>query len=125
MYSFSQSQLFVIFFIIGVSIGLFFDFFRALRKVFKTPDIITKLEDLIFLGISGIFLIYNVVKLNNGELRLFIFIAVFFGILIYSLTISKICVIILSIIVDLWKKIFINPMFMLKKHIKCRKKEGK
>ena len=49
MYNFSQEQVFIFFFIIGIIIGIIFDIFKVLRKSFKTPDIITFIEDLIFI----------------------------------------------------------------------------
>lgn len=50
MYTFSQGQIFIVFLIIGLCIGIFFDFFRALRKTFKTPDFATFIEDIIFMA---------------------------------------------------------------------------
>ena len=44
----NQANLFLIFTINGVIIGLLFDFFRILRRSFKTKDIITYIEDIIF-----------------------------------------------------------------------------
>lgn len=50
MYTFSQVQIFIIFLIIGLCIGILFDLFRALRKTFKTPDFITYIEDITFMA---------------------------------------------------------------------------
>lgn len=52
MYNFSQEQVFIFFFIIGLIIGLLLDFFRATRKVFKTSDNLTFFEDIIFIILS-------------------------------------------------------------------------
>ena len=52
MYNFSQEQVFILFFIIGLIIGLLLDFFRATRKVFKTSDNLTFFEDIIFIILS-------------------------------------------------------------------------
>ena len=111
MYEFSQEQIFIFFFIIGVIIGILFDIFRVLRKNFKTSDFITFIQDLSFLVLSGILLLYGIIKLNNGEIRFYIFIGIFLGILIYSLTISRICVIMLSVFVRICKKIILFPIF--------------
>ena len=46
MYNFSQEQVFIFFFIIGIIIGCIFDFFKVLRKSFKSSDIITFIEDI-------------------------------------------------------------------------------
>ena len=85
----NQTYLFAIYFICGVIIGIFFDLFRILRKSFKTPDIITYIEDIIFGILTGIFLIFIIFVFNNGELRFYIFLALILGLSIYLLTISK------------------------------------
>lgn len=118
MYSFSQERVFLLFFIIGIIIGGVFDFFRVIRKAFKTPDYITLIQDIIFFLLSGTIIIWGIIKLNNGEVRLFLFIAIFFGILIYFLTISNFYVIILYEIVNLCKKILKIPFYCLKKIFK-------
>ena len=38
----------------GVIIGILFDFFRILRKSFKTPDFVTYIEDVIFWILTGL-----------------------------------------------------------------------
>lgn len=117
MYTFSQEQIFIFFFIIGVVIGLLFDIFRVLRKSFKTPDFITLIEDISYLSIVGLLIIYSIIKLNNGDIRFYIFIAIFLGILIYSLTISRLCVIIFYVVVESCKKIILFPILLIKKFI--------
>ncbi len=107
MYYFSQEEVFLLFFIIGIIIGLIFDFFKVLRKSFKTKDIVTFIEDLLFLLISGTLIVLGIIKLNSGEVRFYLFLGMFFGILIYSLTISKLYVIILYEFVRICKKIII------------------
>lgn len=113
---FSQEEIFLLFFIIGVIIGLIFDFFKVLRKAFKTKDLITFIEDLLFLFISGSLIVFGIIKLNGGEVRFYLFLGIFFGILIYSLTISKLYVIILYEFVRICKNIvvfFVNIFFKL------------
>lgn len=119
---FSQEEVFLLFFVIGIIIGLLFDFFKVLRKSFKTNDIVTFAEDLIFLVISGTLIIFGIIKLNGGEVRFYLFLGIFFGILIYSLTISNLYVIILYEIVKICKKLFIflflKPLQVLRNIIK-------
>lgn len=78
MYNFSQEQVFIFFFIIGIIIGIMFDIFKVSRKAFKTPDLITFIEDIIFITISGILTILGILKLNGGEIRFFLFLGIFF-----------------------------------------------
>lgn len=126
MYNFSQEQIFIFFFIIGIIIGIIFDIFKVLRKSFKTPDIVTFIEDFIFVILSGILTIFGILKLNGGEIRFFLFLGIFFGILIYILTISNLCVIILYAFVEICKKILKIPFYCIKTliiHIKTALKK--
>lgn len=122
MYNFSQEQIFILFFVIGLIISIIFDFFRAIRKNFKASDFVTLIEDIVFLGITSFLIIFSIIKINGGEVRFYIFLAIFFGILLYSLTISNLCVIIFNVIVRICKKIFQIPFLVSKKAIKMLKK---
>lgn len=55
MYCFSQAHIFMIFLIIGLLIGILFDIFRALRIAFKTSDLVTCIEDVIFMALTRFF----------------------------------------------------------------------
>lgn len=120
MYTFSQGQIFIIFLILGLGIGIFFDFFRALRKNFTTSDLITTIEDIIFMAITGFLIINTLILVNNGQIRFYIILAILFGITFYFLSISQICLIIFEFFIKICKKIVFFPIF-LKKIIK---KEG-
>lgn len=121
MYNFSQEQTFILFFIIGLILGIIFDFFRVIRKNFKSSDFTTLIEDIIFLVITSFLIIFSIIKINGGEVRFYLFLGIFFGILIYSLTISNLCVIILNVIVRLCKKTLQIPYIISKKVIKSLK----
>lgn len=122
----NQAYLFGIYSICGIIIGIFFDLFRILRRSFKTPDIVTYIEDIIFGIFTGIFLISILFVFNNGELRLYIFFAIIFGIAIYLLTISKffikINVKILITLKNFIKKILLILVYPLRlfKNIICK-----
>lgn len=101
----NQVYAFAIFILNGFLIGLLFDLFRISRKSFKTPDFITYIQDLVFWILSGIMLLYSIFKFNNGELRLFIFIGIFIGTLIYMLIFSKPLISVSVYIINTVKKI--------------------
>ena len=117
MYNISQEQTFMLFFIIGIIIGIFFDIFRVIRKAFRTDDKITFFEDLIFIILSGFLVIYGIIKINGGEVRFYLFLGIMFGIVIYLLTISNLCVIIFYEFVKICKKIIKIPLFFIKKFV--------
>lgn len=106
----NQGYIFVIFILNGFLIGILFDIFRILRKSFKTKDIVTYIEDILFWIITGIFLLYSVFRFNNGEIRLYMFIAILIGVLLYMLILSSyiitINVKIITSVKNLFQKIF-------------------
>lgn len=85
----NQAYIFIIFIINGIIIGFLFDCFRIIRKSFKTSDMITYIEDILFWIIAGITTLYFIFIYNNGEIRFYIFLGILIGILFYMLTISK------------------------------------
>ena len=95
----NQSYVFLVFVIVGMIIGILFDFFRILRKSMKTKDFVTYIEDILFCIITGIYM----------------FIGLLIGCSIYLLTISqyvvKINVYILTKFIEICKKFF-NIIFL-------------
>ena len=101
----NQAYLSIVFIINGIVIGLLFDFFRILRRTFKTKDIITYIQDILFWILTGFILLYSIFTFNNGEIRLFMFLAVIIGISIYMLFVSSHVIKINVAIINLLKKI--------------------
>ena len=121
----NQGYLFLIFVLDGIIIGFLFDIFRILRRTIKTKDFVTYLEDFLFWILTGIIILYSIFTFNNGEIRLFLFLGIIIGVLLYMLLISfyfikinvtiinffkKILSIIINIIHNLFKKIFFKPI---------------
>ncbi len=117
-----------IFICTGMVIGIVFDIFRIIRKSFKTPDFVTYIEDILFWILTGFILLFSIFAFNNGELRLYIFLALILGLVIYLLTISKyfikISVKFLTFIKNITyvpiKKYIIRPILWFLKKIKCQ-----
>lgn len=114
----NQAYLFLVFTINGIIIGLLFDIFRILRKSFKTSDIITYIQDILFWILTGLILLYSIFTFSNGEVRFYMFLGVFLGCLIYMLLFSKyfinINVKIIMIIKNIVNKILSIIIFPLK-----------
>ena len=131
MIIYSQSKLFCIFFLLGLLLNIIFDLFRGLRKTIKFSNALVLMQDVLFLLISGFLFFKTLLIFSNGEIRLYMIIAMLFGIAIYSLTISSQCVIIISLILKgflnifyLIKKVLFIP-FNITKNIFCVKIKGK
>ena len=56
----NQALVFSIFIINGLIIGFIFDIFRILRLSFKTKDIVTYIEDILFWIITGVVILYSI-----------------------------------------------------------------
>ena len=114
------NQLFclLIFTITGITIGVLFDIFRILRKSFKTADIVTYLQDILFWLISGGIILFSIFQFNHGEIRSYVFIGIILGVILYMITISK-YIIKYSVFIIKWiKKIISYPLHLLKNIIK-------
>ncbi len=109
----NQSGLFVMYIAGGIIICILFDIFRALRKSIKTSDTITYVEDAIFWIITAVFLIYLIFVLNSGNLRIYNFIGLFLGVVIYYLTVSKYFMKILVKILTFFKKVITKILVIL------------
>ena len=103
----NQAYLCLVFSLTGVAIGILFDFFRILRRSIKTSNLVTYIQDILFWILTGIIVLYSIWYFNNGELRIFVFLGLIIGILIYMTTLS-------SIIVKIFTKILVFGINILK-----------
>lgn len=110
----NQAYLFFIFTMNGILIGLLFDFFRISRKVFKTNDVMTYIEDVFFWILAGAIVLYSIFVFNNGELRLFMFLGILLGALVYMLFASSYVIKINVKIINMIKKIIRIVIFPFK-----------
>lgn len=106
----NQAYLFLIFTFTGMAIGILFDIFRALRKNFNTSDILISIQDILFWIITGFMILYNIWYFNDGEIRIFMFLGIILGVLIYILTLSSIIFQLLYKILTIAKSILIKPI---------------
>lgn len=111
MQELNEIQEFLVFFLEGIIISFIFDIFRSIRNNFKSNDIATYIEDFIFLSLASILFVFSIIYFCNGIIRFYIFLGIVVGIILYSLTFSKMCVIILNNIVKICKSFF---TFLLK-----------
>lgn len=103
----NQAYIFFIFMLNGIIIGIIFDIFRILRRSFKTSNLITYIEDMIFWTISALLVMYSLFIFNNGELRGYIFIGLLLGVAVYILFFSKTVIKVSVSIILFVKKVFL------------------
>lgn len=106
---------FFIFIILGMIVAFIFDVFRILRKTFKTNNIITYLEDILFWIISGFLIMLSIFTFNNGEIRFYLFIGLLLGILMYIILLTKLINKILLKVLKPFREIFQFIHSILKK----------
>ena len=110
----NQAYLFLVFSLTGVTIGILFDFFRILRKTIKTPNIITYIEDILFWILTGLLVLYNIWHFNDGEIRIFMFLGIILGALIYISILSKMVILVFTKILQTIIKILEIPFKLIK-----------
>ncbi|MBP3831841.1 MAG: spore cortex biosynthesis protein YabQ [Clostridia bacterium] len=114
----NQTYLFIVFTIVGIIIGILFDIFRILRKSFKTKDIVTYIEDILFWILTGIIILFSMYKFSNGELRFFMIIGIIMGTLMYMITFSRYVIKISVFIIKIIKTIIVYPVKVVEKILK-------
>lgn len=114
----NQTYLFIVFTIVGIIIGVLFDIFRILRKSFKTKDIVTYIEDILFWILTGIIILFSMYKFSNGELRFFMIIGIIMGTLMYMITFSRYVIKISVFIIKIIKTIIVYPVKVVEKILK-------
>lgn len=127
-----QLYSFIVFILVGFLIGLLFDMFRISRRTFKTSDIVTSIEDILFWILSGLLIIFSLFKFNNGDIRVYIIIGLIAGISIYILVFSKLIINTLVKIITFIKeiiskiiKVILIPIKLIKKIFKILTKPVK
>ena len=109
----NQLTTLLIFFLTGAIIGFVFDFFRILRRSFKTSDLITYIQAILFWLSSGAILLFSIFRFNNGELRGYIFIGTIIGVVAYMLFLSKYLIHVFTKIIVFFKKLLSFPFKVL------------
>ena len=105
----NQAYLFLVFSLTGVAIGVLFDIFRILRKSIKIPNIIIYIEDILFWILAGLLILYNIWYFNDGEIRVYMFLGIIIGLLLYMSTLSNIIIKIFSKILQTIIKVLEIP----------------
>jgi len=73
----------------GAVLGIFYDFFRVLRKTLRHKTMATAVEDTIFWLAATLMIFVFLLYANSGEIRGFTFLGVILGATLYFLTVSR------------------------------------
>lgn len=84
-----QTILFLKTVVLGMAAGLFYDFFRTLRCLFKHPNALVSLEDILYWLVAAFFVFLYMLDANDAEIRPFCVFGIFIGMVIYFSLPSK------------------------------------
>ncbi len=113
-----QAHLFVVSVFLGVKVIWFYDLFRALRKVKKFTNYQVHIQDLSFIFIITVYAFYVYLYESGGEIRVYYFIGLFLGGLVYYLLFSSFFISIMSKILVILNSSLIKAMKIVKLPIK-------
>lgn len=109
----SQAYVFLCTIAGGMVIALTYDLFRILRKAVKTNSFITYIQDLLYWLIVAVIMFLTVYYSNDGELRVFLFIGAFLGVILYALLFSRIIMGASIFIIEIAKKVIKALIFII------------
>lgn len=84
-----QLETFIITVITGMFLGGLFDFYRIMRGVLRPRQIFTSLADLVYWLLATIIVFVALLFGNWGEIRLYVFVGLAAGILLYFRLLSR------------------------------------
>lgn len=99
----------------GLFMGIIFDLYRAIRRIFKPKVLLSYLEDLIFWIIIGGIFFALLINTTDGILRGFVFIGVFVGVLLYMILLSNYILPLFILIFKLILNVFNEIIKVIKK----------
>jgi spore cortex biosynthesis protein YabQ len=74
----------------GMAIAFVYDLFRIFRKAVKTGSLVTFVQDVMYWLITAFIMFLTIYYSNDGELRGFLFLGAFIGVVLYALMLSRI-----------------------------------
>ncbi len=86
----SQAYAFLLSVVGGMVIALVYDAFRIFRKAVKTGRAVTSVQDLLYWMIVSVIMFLTIFYSNDGELRAYLFLGAFLGVVLYTLLFSRI-----------------------------------
>ncbi len=87
-----QFSAFLLLLFSGMILGSFFDFYRVFRSQIKVNKIVDLVGDLIFWFLTGILIIPLIYWSTWLELRFYVWVSIFLGLVLYFGLFSQICI---------------------------------
>lgn len=99
----------------GALVGMIWDIFRVKRKLVQTSDIVVYIEDILYWLIISVVLFLLMYYSKECELRSYILLGLFIGVVMYMCTLSKYVLLILEKIIIIIYRCIVFPISILVK----------
>lgn len=83
-----QHQMLLVSLILGGGMGLTYDLLRCFRRMIPQSLVFVSIEDFVYWFIWTLIIIDSIVKFNYGEIRIYIFVFLVVGFIMYKTTIG-------------------------------------
>ncbi len=102
----SQINVILIAVLSGCAMGLYYDFFRIIRKIFPCGKTSVLIQDIFFWSTSAIVIFYENIILNSGYVRVSFTAVILLSWILYFHSVGKIIMFIVNIAITLIKRLF-------------------
>lgn len=99
---YDEAHLFAVCLSLGALLALVYDGLRILRLLFRHKDWLVDIEDLVYWIFTAWLVFCTLFHYNQGVLRGYAFVGMFFGMLVYLLTISGLLMRVVKCILPYW-----------------------
>ena len=101
---YDEVRLFAVCLLLGIGLAFIYDIIRVFRRLFKHKDWLVDLEDLLYWIFTGWGVFETLFLFNRGALRGYAFLGLFLGVLLYTLTLSRIFLFLVEKMLPGWNK---------------------
>lgn len=118
---YDEMTLFAICMLLGAGLAALYDAIRCFRIFVPHADVFVDIEDLSFWLFTAWMVFRTLVIYNRGALRAYAFIGMFLGVILYSLTLSRLLLFLVHKMVPYWRKFFQilgKPFVMMGKFVR-------
>lgn len=102
----------------GALVGMIFDIFRVKRKLVQTSDIVVYIEDILYWLIISVVLFLLMYYSRECELRSYILLGLFIGVVMYMCMLSRYVLMVLERVIRIIYRCVILPIRVFMKFIK-------
>jgi len=89
----------------GALLGLFYDVFRIVRVAVRAPSVVVFFQDVAFWFLAGLCTFIFIFAVNAGELRLFLFLGILAGAVVYYFTLGMLVMAFARAVVSFVKRV--------------------